>query len=649
MHSRLLSLVRTLLVVGVLLPGLALAQSLRFTTLDIGQGDAAVLVAPGGCAVLFDGGPTGSGATIKAYLKALGVTRIDMAFVSHLHTDHMGGIDEVDTGTDAVPITAVYDHGGSYSSTAYTEYNSHFAGKRRTVSAGQTFSLCNQVTLKVVAANGNGANVTDENAKSVVVKVTYGAFDALVGGDLTGTTEDMETGIAASVGELELYKVHHHGSKYSSNATFLNATKPLVSFISVGYDNPYGHPTPEALNRLATVGSDVWQTEDPGANRKLGHIALTSDTGATFSVQQGTSSFSYTSKGAADTQPPSAPGALVASAASFSAVDLSWAAASDNVGVSGYTVSRSTDGTSFSAVGTSSTTGFSDLGLSGGTAYWYRVTARDAAGNESPVSNTASVTTPAAPATGLTVTSPNGGESWVGGTLQDITWSASGVSNVKLEYTLNNGTSWTVLASSVAASTGRYAWTVPNTASTQVRVRASDAQQGSPVDTSDGVFTLTLASPAKVILNEILANEPGSTTAGEFVELVNVGGTAIGIGGWTVTVGGTVRHTFAAGTSLAAGKAIVIYGGATGIPSGTSNAVAASTGGLGLVNTSATVAVKNGKTTLDSFSYSSALAGTDGVSMNRSPDATATGSFVLHTGLSSLSSSGGKRANGTSF
>ncbi len=133
-----------------LLPGLALAQSLRFTTLDIGQGDAAVLVAPGGCAVLFDGGPTGSGATIKAYLKSIGVTRIQMAFISHLHADHMGGIDEVDVGTDAVPIDAVYDHGGTYSSTAYTEYNSHFSGKRNTARAGQTFSLCNQVTLNVV-------------------------------------------------------------------------------------------------------------------------------------------------------------------------------------------------------------------------------------------------------------------------------------------------------------------------------------------------------------------------------------------------------------------------------------------------------------------------------------------------------------------
>jgi beta-lactamase superfamily II metal-dependent hydrolase len=647
MRLRHLSVAR-LAVLWLFLPTLALAQNLRFTTLDIGQGDAAVLVAPGGCAVLFDGGPTGSGATIKAYLKSIGVTRLQMAFVSHLHADHMGGIDEVDVGTDAVPIDAVYDHGGTYSSTAFTEYNSHFSGKRNTARAGQTLSLCNQVTLKIIAAGGTSS---DENAKSVVVKVSYGAFDALVGGDLTGTSpEDEETGIASSVGEIELYKVHHHGSRYSSNAAFLDVIRPTVSFISVGYDNTYGHPTSECLTRLANVDSEVWQTEDAVANRKIGHIALTTATGSTFTVTQGATSTTYTSKGGTpDTQPPTAPGSLVASAVSSSEIDLSWSAASDDVGVMGYNVYRSPNGSSFSLAGTSSTTGFADLGLASSTSYWYRVTAKDAAGNESAESPTAFATTAPPPATSLTVTSPNGGESWSGGNSRAITWTSSNVSNVKLEYTLNNGTSWTVIASSVAASTGSYTWMVPNTGSTQARVRATDALNGTPVDTSDGVFTITASSPAKVILNEILANEPGSSTSGEFIELVNVGGSSISIAGWTLTVGGTVKHTFATGTTLEAGKAIVVFAGASGIPPGTPNAVVASTGSLGLLNSSATVAVKNSKTTFDSFSYGSSLASTDGVSMNRSPDASATGTFVLHTTLSSFDASPGARANNNPF
>jgi endonuclease/exonuclease/phosphatase family metal-dependent hydrolase len=165
-----------------------------------------------------------------------------------------------------------------------------------------------------------------------------------------------------------------------------------------------------------------------------------------------------------------------------------------------------------------------------------------------------------------------------------------------------------------------------------------------------GGGTGTGGTGGQVIVNEILANEPGSNTAGEFVELVNVGTTSASIGGWTISDGTAVRHTFAAGTTLAAGKAVVVYGGASAIPGTVTNAVAASTGDLNLANGGDKVVLKDGSGTVkDSFTYTSSLSGTDGVSMNRSPDASATGTFVLHTTLSSLASSGGKRVNGTAF
>ncbi len=166
--------------------------------------------------------------------------------------------------------------------------------------------------------------------------------------------------------------------------------------------------------------------------------------------------------------------------------------------------------------------------------------------------------------------------------------------------------------------------------------------------TGDGL-TCT-AAPARVILNEILANEPGSSTSGEFVEVVNVGGSSIDIGGWTLSDATAVRHTFAAGTVLAPGKALVVFGAASGIPAGLSNAVGASTATLNLANTTDTVTLKNAaNASIDTFTYSSSLASADGVSMNRSPDASAGAGFVLHNTLSSLTASAGKRANGTAF
>jgi endonuclease/exonuclease/phosphatase family metal-dependent hydrolase len=246
------------------------------------------------------------------------------------------------------------------------------------------------------------------------------------------------------------------------------------------------------------------------------------------------------------------------------------------------------------------------------------------------------------------VLAPNGGESFVAGSNQVITWSASGVTNVTLEYTLD-GSTWNVLASSVPAASGGYAWTVPAVATSAAKVRVSAAQDASVTDESDGTFALITGTP-RVFLNEVLANEPGSNVAGEFIELVNTGTAVADLSGWTLSDAVTVRHTFASGTLLAPGAVLVVYGAASGIPAGLSTAVGASTGRLDLSNSGDTVTLRDGLAgTVDSASYTSALSGTDGVSMNRSPDVSPSGAFVLHTTLATLPYSPGTRVNGSAF
>jgi chitodextrinase len=96
-----------------------------------------------------------------------------------------------------------------------------------------------------------------------------------------------------------------------------------------------------------------------------------------------------------DTTAPSMPGTLTATAASATQVNLGWGASSDNVGVSGYQVWRRVSGApSFSQLGTSTGTAYSDNSAVAATSYEYQVVAFDAAGNTSPVSNTATATTP---------------------------------------------------------------------------------------------------------------------------------------------------------------------------------------------------------------------------------------------------------------
>jgi endonuclease/exonuclease/phosphatase family metal-dependent hydrolase len=256
----------------------------------------------------------------------------------------------------------------------------------------------------------------------------------------------------------------------------------------------------------------------------------------------------------------------------------------------------------------------------------------------------------AAPQVSLELTAPVAGAQWAAGSSQTIAWSATGISDVKVELA-TNGTAFTTLAASTPAAAGQLAVTAPATATTTARVRVSALPSGTPSVTSDA-FTITVTPPptaGRVLINEVLANEPGSDTAGEYVELVNSGGTAVDISGWTISDATAVRHVFASGTTLGAGKAIVVFAGASAIPAGLSNAIASSTGSFVLGNSGDTVKLASPSGLVDSVTYTSALASADGVSMNRSPDGDPTGAFVLHTALSASPRSPGVRVSGASF
>ncbi|MDY0079067.1 MAG: T9SS type A sorting domain-containing protein [Ignavibacteriaceae bacterium] len=91
----------------------------------------------------------------------------------------------------------------------------------------------------------------------------------------------------------------------------------------------------------------------------------------------------------------------------------------------------------------------------------------------------------------VTVASPDGGENWQVGTSKNITWSSSNVTNVKIEYSTNSGTSWTTIAASIQASLATYSWTIPATPSNTCLVKISDASNSAISDVSNSVFTIS--------------------------------------------------------------------------------------------------------------------------------------------------------------
>ncbi len=269
--------------------------------LDVGEADATLIVSTSGKTLLFDGGDTGDGTgVIVPYLNSLGIGALDYVACSHYHVDHIGGLDEV---VNAKGVTyAAYDRGWSYTTQAYTQYVTAVGAKRTTLTDLQVIDLGDGVTATVVSINSNGVDASpytsttskDENDFSVALLVQAGDFDFFVGGDLSGANSspyhNVESTVAPRVGGVEVYRVDHHGSQYSSNATFVSTLHPGVAVISVS--TGYGHPTQTVLDRLVGVGAHIYQTElgdggtlPPDQDTIVhGHIVISTTGAGTYTV-----------------------------------------------------------------------------------------------------------------------------------------------------------------------------------------------------------------------------------------------------------------------------------------------------------------------------------------------------------------------------
>ena len=225
--------------------------------LNVGQGDAALILSPSGEIAMIDSGRQGSCNDTVAFVLEQGVSHIDYHFATHYHADHIACLDDlVDAG---VTVGTCYDHGGSFTTLTFQDYIGACGGARQTAFKGQVVGL-GAVTIEVVDLNGAGLTTSNENALSLVLKVTYGSFNHVFAGDLPGVNPDVESIVGPEVGDVDVCKVTHHGSKSSTTEPWLNATDPEVCILSVG-NNPFGQPTSEALGRLHAHGVEVYWTQ----------------------------------------------------------------------------------------------------------------------------------------------------------------------------------------------------------------------------------------------------------------------------------------------------------------------------------------------------------------------------------------------------
>ncbi|MBL9078050.1 MAG: lamin tail domain-containing protein [Planctomycetes bacterium] len=235
---------------------------LTVVVVDVGQGDGIVVRAPNGTVHLIDAGENGDGTTVMLpAISALQPTGYGFTFLSHFHDDHQGGLDEV---LNALPFTTAYDRGdvNRPTTTSTNNYLAAAGARRTTVTVGAVYQLGGGATLTCLCANGSvaggafvdpTASAQEENSRSVALRLDYGQFAMWLGGDLTGggnSTADVEDPATLACGDVDVYKLNHHGSNTSTSVDLVARLQPELAVVSCGTGNSFGHPTPTIVNRI---------------------------------------------------------------------------------------------------------------------------------------------------------------------------------------------------------------------------------------------------------------------------------------------------------------------------------------------------------------------------------------------------------------
>jgi competence protein ComEC len=253
---------------------------LEVTVLDVGQGDSLFVVSPGGKTLLIDGGGAFGGfpgheqnnsidpgeEAVSPYLWSRGFQKLDVVALTHAHQDHLGGLTAI---LENFRVGALWI-GREVSSPALAKLEEiakarhipierELRGKSFSWDGAQGEFLWPEIFPEEIAPSA-------KNNDSLVLRLRFGNQSMLLPGD---AEKESERAILAEneadALRADVLKVGHHGSKNSTTPEFLAAVQPHIGIISSGEANPYGHPSPELLNRLENAGVRILRTDRDGA------------------------------------------------------------------------------------------------------------------------------------------------------------------------------------------------------------------------------------------------------------------------------------------------------------------------------------------------------------------------------------------------
>lgn len=243
--------------------------------IDVGQGDSALVITPHGRAFMVDTGGVREGSydigsrVDVPYLLHYGVEKLDYIFLTHAHDDHAGGVKGILTKIPVGAIGIGHEGAGDYLQTFGTGEIGKIKKLLVPLQEGSSIELdgvridmlyspeSKKVQESQLQATGNEF--------SNLIRVSYGEASFLFTGDLIAEQEQQVLANGTNVASTVL-KVGHHGSRTSSSQEFLTAVNPGWAVISCGYNNSFGHPHKEILNRLTScTKAKILRTDQQGA------------------------------------------------------------------------------------------------------------------------------------------------------------------------------------------------------------------------------------------------------------------------------------------------------------------------------------------------------------------------------------------------
>ncbi len=246
-------------------------RKLTFAMMNVGQGDALFIESPTGAQILIDSGPPKKVFGELGRLMPPFDRTLDAIIITNPDTDHIGGFSDV---LDTYKVSVVFEPGTLNDSKTYQTLEEKIKDKNIPnvlARRGMRIDIGGGAVIDILFPERDVADWTT-NDGSLVAKLSYGNTSIMLTGDSTAVTEKiiLEENSTAYL-DSDILKVGHHGSRTSSSLEFVKAVSPEYAVISDGKDNNYGHPHPDTLNTLISLGAKVLRTD------MLGTIIMKSD------------------------------------------------------------------------------------------------------------------------------------------------------------------------------------------------------------------------------------------------------------------------------------------------------------------------------------------------------------------------------------